>query len=42
MFLGEQDVMLKRWELEFEKLSRARAEINFRLDKLEKEMSDVQ
>ena len=41
MFLGEQDVMLKRWEVEFEKLSKARAEINYRLDKLEKEMSSV-
>ena len=41
MFLGDQDVMLKRWEVEFERLSKARADINARLDKIEKEMVDV-
>lgn len=41
MFLGDQDVMLKRWEIEIERLNQVRVDINARLDKIEKEMVDV-
>ncbi len=41
MFLGDSDVVLKRWEIEFDELQKQQLEIKRRMETMEKEMQEV-
>ena len=41
MFLGNSDVVLKRWEMEFDELQTQQLQIKRRMEQMEKEMQEV-